>query len=213
MLNIARDPAIAADTRKMMDRQLSHMVRLIDDLLDASRITNDKLTLRKEWVSLRAVAETAVEASRPVIDAAGHTLRLALPEEPVWLDADPTRLAQVVSNLLTNAAKYTPEGGCIELAAVRERRRSHCPRHGHRARHPARDAGRGVRDVHPGRTARSSALREGLALAWPWSSGWSSCTAVRLPPRAPDSAREAPSPFGSRSSRPRRRRNGAANES
>ena len=105
------DPAIAAETRKMMDRQLSHMVRLIDDLLDASRITNDKLTLRKEWVSLRAVAETAVEASRPVIDAARHALRLSLPEEPLWLDADPTRLAQVVSNLLTNAAKYTPEGG------------------------------------------------------------------------------------------------------
>ena len=104
----------------MMDRQLSHMVRLIDDLLDVSRITSDKLTLRKERVSLRAVVETAVEASRPVIEAAGHALKLALPEEPLWLDADPTRLAQVVSNLLTNAAKYTPEGGCIELAAVRE---------------------------------------------------------------------------------------------
>ena len=111
VLNISRDPAVAVDTRKMMDRQLSHMVRLIDDLLDASRITNDKLTLRKERVSLQAVVETAVEASRPVIDASRHALKLALPEEPLWLDADPTRLAQVVSNLLTNAAKYTPEGG------------------------------------------------------------------------------------------------------
>ena len=120
VLNISRDAAVAADTRKMMDRQLSHMVRLIDDLLDVSRITSDKLTLRKERVLLRAVAETAVEASRPVIEASGHALKLALPDEPVWLDADPTRLAQVVSNLLTNAAKYTPEGGCIELAAVRE---------------------------------------------------------------------------------------------
>ena len=109
-----------SDTREMMDRQLSHMVRLIDDLLDVSRITSGKLTLRKERVSLRTVVETAVEASRPVIEASGHALKLALPEEPLWLDADPTRLAQVMSNLLTNAAKYTPEGGCIELAAARE---------------------------------------------------------------------------------------------
>ena len=108
----------------MMDRQLSHMVRLIDDLLDVSRITSGKVTLRKERVSLRTVAETAVEASRPVIEASGHALKLALPEEPVWLAADPTRLAQVMSNLLTNAAKYTPEGGRIELAAVTGGRRS-----------------------------------------------------------------------------------------
>ena len=67
---------------------------------------------------MQAVVETAVEASRPVIEAAGHALTLALPEEPVWLAADPTRLAQVVGNLLTNAAKYTPERGCIELAAT-----------------------------------------------------------------------------------------------
>ncbi len=120
VLKMSRDPAVAADTLEMMNRQLSQMVRLIDDLMDVSRITNDKLTLRKEWVSLRTVAETAIEASRPVIEKSGHTLNLALPEEPVLLAADPTRLAQVISNLLTNAAKYTPEGGCIELAAMRE---------------------------------------------------------------------------------------------
>jgi len=120
VLNISQDAAVGADTRKMMDRQLSHMVRLIEDLLDVSRITSDKLTLRKEWVLLQAIAETAVEASRPFIEASGHTLKLALPEEPVWLSADPTRLAQVVGNLLTNAAKYTPQGGHIELAAVRQ---------------------------------------------------------------------------------------------
>jgi PAS domain S-box-containing protein len=120
VLNISRDPAVDFDTRKMMDRQLSHMVRLIDDLLDVSRITSDKLTLRKEWVLLQAVAETAVEASRPVIEASGHVLKLALTSEPVWVAADPTRLAQVISNLLTNAAKYTPEGGLIELGALRE---------------------------------------------------------------------------------------------
>ncbi len=120
ILNLSRDPAVADRTREMMERQLSHMVRLIDDLLDVSRITSGKVTLRKEQVLLRSVAETAVEASRPVIEAAGHALKLTLPEEPVWLAADPTRLAQVISNLLTNAAKYTPEGGCIELSAASE---------------------------------------------------------------------------------------------
>jgi len=120
VLNRSQDAAVAVDTRKMMDRQLSHMVRLVDDLLDVSRITSDKLILRKEWVLLQAIAETAVEASRPFIEASGHALKLALPDEPVWLAADPTRLAQVVGNLLTNAAKYTPEGGCIELTAARE---------------------------------------------------------------------------------------------
>ena len=120
VLNLTRDAAVAVRTREMMERQLSHMVRLIDDLLDVSRITSGKVTLRKEQVLLRTVAETAVEASRPVIVAAGHALKLALPEEPVWLAADPTRLAQVMTNLLTNAAKYTPEGGCIELSASRE---------------------------------------------------------------------------------------------
>ncbi len=120
ILNLSQDPAVADRTREMMERQLSHMVRLIDDLMDVSRITSGKVTLRKEQVLLRSVTETAVEASRPVIEAAGHALKLTLPEEPVWLAADPTRLAQVISNLLTNAAKYTPEGGCIELSAASE---------------------------------------------------------------------------------------------
>jgi signal transduction histidine kinase len=120
VLNLSQDSTVVESTRKMMERQLSHMVWLVDDLLDVSRITSGKVTLRKEQVLLRAVAETAVEASRPIIEAAGHTLRVSLPDEPVWLAADPTRLAQVFTNLLTNAAKYTPEGGCINLSASRE---------------------------------------------------------------------------------------------
>ena len=164
LLNIARDPAVVADTRNMMNRQLSHMVRLVDDLLDASRITNDKLTLRKERVPLRTVVETAVEASRPVIDAPG-TRQARLAGRTLWLDADPTRLAQVISNLLTNAAKYTPEGGCIELAAETDGPRSHYPCDGHRAWYSSRDAGRGFRDVHPGEShARALAGRAGH---WP----------------------------------------------
>lgn len=106
----------------MMNRQLSHLVRLIDDLLNASRVTTDKLTLRIERVSLQAIIATAVEASRPVIDSSRHVLKISQPAETVWLEADPTRVAQVVSNLLTNAAKYTPEGGQIEITACQEGR-------------------------------------------------------------------------------------------
>ncbi len=100
----------------MMDRQLSHMVRLIDDLLDVSRINRNKMELRRSRVALVDVVSSAVETARPLIDEKGHELVLALPPGPVYLDADLTRLAQVFSNLLTNSAKYTPRGGRIWLA-------------------------------------------------------------------------------------------------
>jgi PAS domain S-box-containing protein len=105
--------------RSMMERQMAVMVRLIDDLLDVSRITRGKLELRKERVELASVVQSAVEGSRPLIEASGHRLTIALPE-PIPLDADPTRLAQVFSNLLTNAAKYTDRGGQITLTAKRD---------------------------------------------------------------------------------------------
>jgi PAS domain S-box-containing protein len=120
VLKRAPDGPAAARTLAVMERQLAQMVRLIDDLLDISRITTGKIVLRREKVSLQDVAASAVEASRPAIDAAGHTLILDWPAEPVWLDADPTRLAQVLSNLLTNAAKYTPANGKIRLSARRK---------------------------------------------------------------------------------------------
>jgi CheY-like chemotaxis protein len=103
----------------MMDRQLSHMVRLIDDLLDISRINRNKMELRRARVSVADVVASAVETARPLIDEAGHELRVSLPGRPVFLDADLTRLAQVFSNLLTNSAKYTEPGGHIVLTAER----------------------------------------------------------------------------------------------
>ncbi|MEN9846120.1 MAG: Autoinducer 2 sensor kinase/phosphatase LuxQ [Pseudomonadota bacterium] len=114
-----RDPAspTATHAREIMERQLSHMVRLIDDLLDVSRITLGRLQLKKENVELRTVIETAVEASKPAIEAGHHTLEVSLPEEKIWMYADPTRLSQTISNLLNNAAKYTPDHGRIELRA------------------------------------------------------------------------------------------------
>jgi PAS domain S-box-containing protein len=103
------------EARSMMERQLSQMVRLVDDLLDVSRITRNKLELRKQRVTLATVVHSAVETSRPLMEQAGHTFSLTLPPAPVYLDADLTRLAQVFSNLLNNAAKYTEPGGRISL--------------------------------------------------------------------------------------------------
>jgi PAS domain S-box-containing protein len=104
----------------IMDRQVQHMVRLVDDLLDVSRITQGKITLRVRPVALAEVVEQAIEASRPSIDAGHHRLELSVPAEPLWINGDLTRLAQAVTNLLSNAAKFTPEPGVISLAVERD---------------------------------------------------------------------------------------------
>jgi signal transduction histidine kinase len=100
-------------------RQSQHLTRLVDDLLDVSRITRGKVTLHLQRVDLAMIAERAVEACRPLVDARKHNLRLSAPTGPVEVDGDPTRLAQVISNLLNNAAKYTEECGRIELVVER----------------------------------------------------------------------------------------------
>lgn len=112
------DPQLAW-CRDVIDRQVGQMTYLLDDLLDVSRITRDKLILRIKRVELTAVIEQAVEIARPLIDARDHALTLELPPEPVLLDGDPMRLAQIFSNLLTNAAKYSDKGTLIRLNAVR----------------------------------------------------------------------------------------------
>ncbi len=107
--------------RGVIERQVHQMTRLVDDLLDVSRITRGKIALRKEQVELAAVVGSAVESSRFLFDEPGHQLTVELPPEPVTLEADPARLSQVLSNLLNNAAKYTDPGGRIWLTAERER--------------------------------------------------------------------------------------------
>jgi two-component system CheB/CheR fusion protein len=107
-------------SREVIDRQVNQMARLLDDLLDISRITGGKLQLRKGPVELAKVIESAIETSQPEIEAADHKLMIDLPADPMWLDADPTRLAEVFSNLLTNAAKYTDRGGQVWLTAGRQ---------------------------------------------------------------------------------------------
>ena len=103
----------------MMERQLQHLTRLLDDLLDVSRITQGKIALHIERVDLRRVVDAAVETSRPAIDEMHHAFSASVPDEPLWIDGDAVRLAQVLSNLLMNAARYTPEGGRIALSARR----------------------------------------------------------------------------------------------
>ena len=111
------NPALVDNVRAMMERQVNHMVHLVNDLLDIARVSSDKLVLQMRQVDLREAIATAVETSRPLIDANGHRLEVDVPDLVLEVEADPVRISQVVSNLLSNAAKYTPHGGRIVLAA------------------------------------------------------------------------------------------------
>ncbi len=108
------------EVRATMERQVEQLVVLVDDLLDVSRITQGKLQLRSSCVRLDEILQTSVEATRSFLEEANHTFVLEVPPEPIFLDADPHRLAQVFSNLLNNAAKYTPNGGQVRMAAWRQ---------------------------------------------------------------------------------------------
>lgn len=107
----------AADILAMMDRQAGHLAHLVDDLMDVARVTSGKIKLRRAALDLRAVVTNAVEATRPVVQAASHALATSLPGAPLPVDGDATRLVQVLTNLITNAAKYTEPGGRITVAA------------------------------------------------------------------------------------------------
>ncbi len=117
----AGSPTIVEEARAILRRQIQYVVRLVDDLLDVSRITRGKIRLRKEIVELRHVVDGAMAAVRSMVDDRGHQLTVALPDQPVHLHGDPTRLEQAIGNLLNNAAKYTPPGGQIELRAEIDR--------------------------------------------------------------------------------------------
>jgi CheY-like chemotaxis protein len=123
-LNILRqmktnDPIIE-QTANIIDRQVGVMVRLVDDLLDISRITKGKLRLTKEQVELRVVVNHAAESVRPLMNARKHEFSVSLPTKPIWVEADPARMEQVVVNLLNNAAKYTDPGGLIQMTLSQE---------------------------------------------------------------------------------------------
>lgn len=110
----------AARALQIIHRQIDHVTRLVDDLLDVSRIARDRIELRRSTVPLASILTAAADAASPAIAAARHEFHLELPDEPLWIDADGPRLAQVVTNLLNNAARYTERGGRIEMRAARD---------------------------------------------------------------------------------------------
>ena len=114
------DPAGIGHLTEVMDRQVQHLVRLVDDLLDVSRVMRGRIELRKEHVQLATMAARAVETAQPLIDSRRHTLHIDVSADPLLINVDPVRMVQVIANLLTNAAKYTQEGGTIRLSAVRD---------------------------------------------------------------------------------------------
>lgn len=119
---LAKDPTPEKllQIRGTMDRQLTHLTRLIDDLMDVSRVRQGKIELRRERIAIDQVVRAAIEAVTPFIEADNHTLTVSIPPEPIWIDGDFTRLSQVVANLLNNAAKYTPPQGQIGVAVRTE---------------------------------------------------------------------------------------------
>ncbi len=181
----AHDPAVAeiaarrncSDAQAIIARQVAHMSTLLDDLLDVSRITRGSFLLKKAYVDLQTVIDAAVEAARPTIDKREHTLRVERPAPQITLEADEVRLTQVLTNLLTNAAKYTPRGGRISLGTRME---------GNRLVLFVRDSGVGLA---PDMTRKCStcsrrsnrrwaAPKAGWGSAWRSPRDWSSCTAV-----------------------------------
>ena len=119
-----RDGEVLRSASETLERQVGQLARLVDDLLDMSRITRGRIELRKERVELAAIVHQAVEAVRPLCRGMNQELTVALPPQPIYLDADPARLAQVVGNLLNNACKFTDKGGHIWLTVEREGSRS-----------------------------------------------------------------------------------------
>lgn len=121
ILRVGGDSAASlANTREMMERQVNHMVHLVDDLLDISRISGGKIELKKDSITVKELITNAVETSIPLIEGGQHKLIIEIPDESVSLYVDPNRVAQVISNLLNNAAKYTPAGGEISIFSAVE---------------------------------------------------------------------------------------------
>jgi PAS domain S-box-containing protein len=120
LMRMNLDAAATDRIRETIERQVNHLVHLVDELLDIARINSGKIELKKRRVLLRDVLSAAIEISQPVLDAKGHTLAVHDSGEAIWLDADANRLTQIISNLLTNAGKYTPDGGKIDVVVRRE---------------------------------------------------------------------------------------------
>jgi PAS domain S-box-containing protein len=122
MSRVPSDSPKMKEARAMIARQVEHLTRMVDDLLDVSRVTEGKIALRLETLELGAVIQQAIDTAKPLIDAHRHTLTVSMEERPLYVRADSVRLAQVFANLLQNASKFTPDGGCIELCVEVEQK-------------------------------------------------------------------------------------------
>lgn len=140
-----QDNPLVAQTADMVGRQVKHLVRLVDDLLDVSRVSRGKIKLQKKPVDLLEIIRQAIETSQPLIETHSHRLKVCLPQGAIWVEGDATRLAQVVSNLLNNAAKYTDAGGTISLRL--EQQPGTPPATGQEAVIRIQDNGRGMEPV------------------------------------------------------------------
>ena len=120
LAGVLRDGEQNELSMEIINRQVQHLARLTDDLLDVSRITRGKITLQKRPVNVASILRSSAETVQSLIDVRKHELTISVPPEALWLEADPTRLEQILSNLLNNAAKYTEDGGRIWLSAARE---------------------------------------------------------------------------------------------
>ncbi|WP_374676435.1 ATP-binding protein [Ideonella sp.] len=124
LLKLSQDPGAQAQAQQVIERQAGHIARLIDDLMDVSRINRGLIELKRTDCSVAAMVRQAAETARPMLDAARHRLRVQLPDPALHVDADPDRIVQVFTNLLNNAAKYTPDGGDVRIAAWAEGRQA-----------------------------------------------------------------------------------------
>ena len=173
--------------QQVIERQVNHLTRLVDDLLDVSKITRGKVELRKERVEIADVIAKAVEMASDLFEQRSHDLSVDVAKERLWVDGDPVRLAQVVANLLTNAARYTERGGRITVSARREGERAgHMTLRKARSSSGSRTTARASRPTcSPGSSISSSrgtaapiGRRAVSVSAWRWSRTWSRFTAA-----------------------------------
>jgi two-component system, sensor histidine kinase len=122
ILRLSEEREVRERARELVGRQVQHLARLVDDLLEVSRITQRKVVLKRAPVTLQSVVESALEVVRPSYEALRHNLAVTMPKEEIWLDVDAVRLSQVLGNLLHNAGKFTPSGGHVKLVAQRDGR-------------------------------------------------------------------------------------------
>ena len=170
-----------SSARDIIERQVEHLVSLIDDLLDVSRITRGMISLKREPVLLGAIVARAVETARPAVDTRRHALTVEFPDELITVEGDPTRLVQVVANILHNAAKFTEPGGAIDVRVSRDRGEVVLNGERQRDRHHRRSACRGSSTCSPRRSRSRNGPRAASASAWRWFAGSPRCMAERWP--------------------------------